>query len=76
MPDHSFELQADFRPSGDQPQAIRKLVGGIRDGFAKQTLLGVTGSGKTYTMGQHRGGAAPADADPGSQQNSGGSALR
>ncbi len=50
MPDRSFELQADFRPSGDQPQAIRKLVDGIRDGFAKQTLLGVTGSGKTFTM--------------------------
>ncbi len=50
MPDRHFELQADFRPSGDQPQAIRKLVGGLADGLAKQTLLGVTGSGKTYTM--------------------------
>ena len=50
MADHRFELQADFQPAGDQPQAIRKLVAGIEDGFAKQTLLGVTGSGKTYTM--------------------------
>ncbi|MFL2547252.1 MAG: excinuclease ABC subunit UvrB [Candidatus Rariloculaceae bacterium] len=50
MPDNLFELQADFKPAGDQPSAIRKLVEGIEDGFAKQTLLGVTGSGKTYTM--------------------------
>ncbi len=50
MSDRRFELHADFQPSGDQPQAIRKLVNGIRDGLAKQTLLGVTGSGKTYTM--------------------------
>ena len=50
MPDRHFELHADFRPSGDQPQAIRKLVDGLNNGLAKQTLLGVTGSGKTYTM--------------------------
>jgi excinuclease ABC subunit B len=50
MPDRQFELHADFRPSGDQPQAIRALIGGINDGLAKQTLLGVTGSGKTFTM--------------------------
>ena len=50
MPDRHFELHADFRPSGDQPQAIRKLVDGLTNGLAKQTLLGVTGSGKTYTM--------------------------
>ncbi len=50
MPDRRFELRADFHPSGDQPQAIRKLVDGLEDGLAKQTLLGVTGSGKTYTM--------------------------
>ena len=50
MPDRRFELKADFHPSGDQPQAIRKLVDGLEDGLAKQTLLGVTGSGKTYTM--------------------------
>src|SRR4051812_37162351 len=39
-----------FSPSGDQPEAIAKLVEGIEDGLAFQTLLGVTGSGKTYTM--------------------------
>ncbi|MFL2554560.1 MAG: excinuclease ABC subunit UvrB [Candidatus Rariloculaceae bacterium] len=50
MSDQRFFLQSDFQPSGDQPEAIGKLVEGIEDGLAKQTLLGVTGSGKTYTM--------------------------
>jgi excinuclease ABC subunit B len=45
-----FRLQAKFRPAGDQPQAIHKLVGGLESGLAHQTLLGVTGSGKTFTM--------------------------
>ena len=45
-----FELVADFKPTGDQPQAIRKLVDGINDGLKYQTLMGVTGSGKTFTM--------------------------
>lgn len=49
MSEH-FELVADYQPSGDQPQAIEQLVAGLEDGLAKQTLLGVTGSGKTYTM--------------------------
>jgi excinuclease ABC subunit B len=44
-------LKADYEPAGDQPQAIAKLVEGIRDGFRHQTLLGVTGSGKTYSIG-------------------------
>src|SRR5438270_8958605 len=42
-----FKLEAKFAPSGDQPQAIEKLVEGINDGLAHQTLLGVTGSGKS-----------------------------
>jgi hypothetical protein len=42
-----FKLEAKFEPSGDQPQAIEKLVEGINDGLAHQTLLGVTGSGKS-----------------------------
>jgi excinuclease ABC subunit B len=46
-----FVLKADYEPAGDQPQAIAKLVEGIRDGFRHQTLLGVTGSGKTYSIG-------------------------
>lgn len=45
-----FELQADFKPTGDQPEAIKALVEGIHQGLAHQTLLGVTGSGKTFTM--------------------------
>lgn len=47
--DH-FELKSDYKPTGDQPEAIRKLVSGIRAGDRMQTLLGVTGSGKTFTM--------------------------
>ena len=45
-----FTVVSDFRPTGDQPQAIDKLVEGVRKGFRHQTLLGVTGSGKTFTM--------------------------
>jgi excinuclease ABC subunit B len=45
-----FRLNADYRPTGDQPQAIEKLVGSLAAGHKHQTLLGVTGSGKTYTM--------------------------
>src|SRR6184192_2136126 len=44
-----FELSTQFQPAGDQPQAIEKLVGGYRDGRPCQTLLGATGTGKTYT---------------------------
>ena len=45
-----FELVSSYTPAGDQPQAIAKLVEGFESGLAKQTLLGVTGSGKTYTI--------------------------
>ena len=45
-----FELKSPFPPAGDQPAAIKKLVDGLGDGLAAQTLLGVTGSGKTYTI--------------------------
>src|SRR5688500_3263954 len=45
-----FQLVSPFGPAGDQPQAIEKLVSGFEAGLAKQTLLGVTGSGKTYTI--------------------------
>ena len=47
-----FELVSDFSPAGDQPEAIDGLVQGIENGLSEQTLLGVTGSGKTYTMAQ------------------------
>lgn len=45
-----FELISNYKPSGDQPQAIKKLVDGLKLGYDFQTLLGVTGSGKTFTM--------------------------
>ena len=45
-----FILHSDFQPSGDQPQAIEKLAENLTDGLAHQTLLGVTGSGKTFTI--------------------------
>src|SRR3989440_3189844 len=45
-----FELVAPYQPAGDQPQAITKLTEGLRSGAAHQTLLGVTGSGKTFTI--------------------------
>ncbi|MGB3049211.1 DEAD/DEAH box helicase family protein, partial [Dokdonella sp.] len=45
-----FQLEAPYRPAGDQPQAIERLVAGFESGLAHQTLLGVTGSGKTYTI--------------------------
>ncbi len=50
FPNSPYELHQPFPPAGDQPEAIDKLVEGIEDGLSFQTLLGVTGSGKTYTM--------------------------
>ena len=46
----NFELHSDYKPTGDQPQAIEALVKGFKEGNHFQTLLGVTGSGKTFTM--------------------------
>ena len=45
-----FQLVAPFQPAGDQPQAIARLIDGFEAGLAHQTLLGVTGSGKTFTI--------------------------
>ncbi|MFZ2752052.1 MAG: excinuclease ABC subunit UvrB [Lysobacteraceae bacterium] len=50
MSDTAFQLVAPYEPAGDQPQAIAALIDGFESGLAKQTLLGVTGSGKTYTI--------------------------
>ena len=50
FPESPYQLHQLFPTAGDQPEAIEKLVAGVRDGLAFQTLLGVTGSGKTYTM--------------------------
>src|SRR4026209_2681332 len=48
--DRPFRLRADYRPAGDQPQATTRLVEGLENGLAHQTLRGVTGSGKTYSI--------------------------
>ena len=45
-----FKLVSKYKPTGDQPKAIRQLVQGLKNGDKEQTLLGVTGSGKTFTM--------------------------
>lgn len=45
-----FEIHCDYEPAGDQPEAIERLLDGLNDGLSHQTLLGVTGSGKTFTM--------------------------
>ena len=45
-----FKVVSEYTPSGDQPQAIEKLAEGLENGLRQQVLLGVTGSGKTYTM--------------------------
>jgi len=52
MPDKKFQIRSSFIPKGDQPQAIKLLTEGLAAGIAKSTLLGVTGSGKTFTMAQ------------------------
>ena len=48
--DADFRLKSDYRPAGDQPEAAAALIAGLRDGLKNQVLLGVTGSGKTFTM--------------------------
>ena len=50
MEAEAFKVQADYEPAGDQPLAISQLIEGIHSGLASQTLLGVTGSGKTFTI--------------------------
>ncbi|HIW20562.1 MAG TPA: DEAD/DEAH box helicase family protein, partial [Candidatus Dorea intestinavium] len=45
-----FQLESQYQPTGDQPEAIRELVAGFKEGNQAETLLGVTGSGKTFTM--------------------------
>ena len=47
---NQFELISDYQPTGDQPEAIKQLTDGVRQGARAQTLLGVTGSGKTFTI--------------------------
>ena len=45
-----FKLHSDYKPNGDQPEAIKKLIDGLEKGHRPQTLLGVTDSGKTFTV--------------------------
>lgn len=47
---HEFKIVSKYKPSGDQPKAIEELVEGINKGYDTQTLLGITGSGKTFTI--------------------------
>ena len=45
-----FEIKSQYKPTGDQPEAIKSIADGVKSGIKEQTLLGVTGSGKTFTM--------------------------
>ena len=47
---NEFKIESQYKPSGDQPKAIKELVEGINKGYDSQTLLGITGSGKTFTI--------------------------
>jgi excinuclease UvrABC helicase subunit UvrB len=71
-----FKVHSSYSPAGDQPKAIRELVEGINAGLASQTLLGVTGSGKTFTMAHVVETDTAADDCHGAQQNPGCPALR
>ena len=72
--DH-FKLHSEYKPTGDQPQAIEKLVEGFKEGNQFETLLGVTGSGKTFTMANVIA-RLNKPTYPCPQQNSRGTALR
>jgi excinuclease ABC subunit B len=50
MANSPFKLKSDFSPTGDQPEAIKGLLEGLEKGYKKQTLLGATGTGKTFTI--------------------------
>ena len=71
-----FEVIAPFSPAGDQPRAIAELTDGLHRGDRFQTLLGVTGSGKTMTVAQRHRELRQADARPVAQQDAGRAALR
>ena len=71
-----FQLVSPFQPAGDQPQAIAALIDGLRGGRKQQVLMGVTGSGKTFTMANVIAARAAADAGAVAQQDAGRSALQ
>ena len=70
-----FKLVSEYKPTGDQPTAIESLVKGVEMGLDDQVLLGVTGSGKTFTMANVIAEAEPPDARAGAQQDVSGAAL-
>ncbi len=72
----AFQLQSGYQPAGDQPEAIARLVEGLRNGLAHQTLLGVTGSRQDVSDRQRDPAGAAADAGDGAQQDPGRAALR
>ena len=71
-----FRLKAPFEPAGDQPEAIEQLVDGLREGRREQVLMGVTGSGKTFTMANVIQAVAAAGAGAVAQQDARGPALQ
>jgi primosomal protein N' len=71
-----FRVVSEFQPTGDQPQAIAQLAEGIQQGLQHQVLLGVTGSGKTFTMARADRAGPKTDIDHGAQQDAGRPALR
>ena len=71
-----FDLRSDFKPTGDQPRAIDELTAGLRRGDRHQVLLGVTGSGKTFTVANVISQVQRADAGHRPQQDARGAALR
>ena len=70
-----FQLATSYTPQGDQPRAITELVAGLAAGEKDQVLLGVTGSGKTFTMAKIIAAGAAPRAHPGAQQDPGRPAL-
>ena len=72
----AFKLRSEFTPKGDQPAAIESLIKSFEAGAQYQTLLGITGSGKTFTVANVIAAAAEADADHGAEQDAGGAAVR
>ena len=68
---NKFELTSAYQPTGDQPEAIAQLTEGVREGLPAQTLLGVTGSGKTFTIANVIANIKQANADIEPQQDAG-----
>ena len=71
-----FILHSEYKPTGDQPEAISELTEGVRNGYREQALMGVTGSGKTFTMANIIANAQPPHVGAGAQQNAGSTALQ